>query len=131
MADPDEVGLFDTSIFIATESGRAIGELPAVGSISIVTIAELYLGVLMADRPKIRQQRLRTLQSVQELFEPIPIDNEIARTFAEIVAEARRVGKRPKVMDSWIAATAVARDLPVYTQDEDFLAIPRVRVVSV
>ena len=131
MADPDEVGLFDTSIFIATESGRAIGELPAVGSISIVTIAELYLGVLMADRPKIRQQRLRTLQSVQELFEPIPIDNEIARTFAEIVAEARRLGKRPKVMDSWIAATAVARDLPVYTQDEDFLAIPRVRVVSV
>jgi predicted nucleic acid-binding protein len=131
MADPDEVGLFDTSIFIATESGRAIGALPAVGSISVVTIAELYLGVLMADRPKIRQQRLRTLQSVQELFEPIPIDNEIARTFAEIVSEARRLGKRPKVMDSWIAATAVARDLPVYTQDEDFLAIPRVRVVSV
>lgn len=131
MADPDEVGLFDTSIFIATESGRAIGTLPAVGSISVVTIAELHLGVLMADRPNIRQQRLRTLLSVQELFEPIPIDNEIARTFAEIVAEARRLGKRPKVMDSWIAATAVARDLPVYTQDEDFLAIPRVRVVSV
>jgi predicted nucleic acid-binding protein len=131
MADPDEVGLFDTSIFIATESGRAIGTLPAVGSISVVTIAELHLGVLMADRPNVRQQRLRTLLSVQELFEPIPIDNEIARTFAEIVAEARRLGKRPKVMDSWIAATAVARDLPVYTQDEDFLAIPRVRVVSV
>ena len=131
MADPDEVGLFDTSIFIATESGRAIGTLPAVGSISVVTIAELHLGVLMADRPNVRQQRLRTLLSVQELFEPIPIDNEIARTFAEIVAEARRLGKRPKVMDSWIAATAVARDLPVYTQDEDFLAISRVRVVSV
>ena|SRR5665213_2219540 len=131
MADPDEVGLFDTSIFIATESGRAIGTLPAVGSISVVTIAELHLGVLMADRPNVRQQRLRTLLSVQEIFEPIPIDNEIARTFAEIVAEARRLGKRPKVMDSWIAATAVARDLPVYTQDEDFLAIPRVRVVSV
>jgi hypothetical protein len=28
-------------------------------------------------------------------------------------------------MDTWIAATAVTRDLPVYTQDEDFSAIPK------
>jgi len=34
-------------------------------------------------------------------------------------------------MDTWIAATAVARDLPLYTQDEDFLSIPRVHVVRV
>jgi predicted nucleic acid-binding protein len=31
----------------------------------------------------------------------------------------------------WIAATAVAHGLPVYTQDEDFLAIPRVFVVRI
>jgi len=85
----------------------------------------------MADRPAVRQRRLRTLLSVQDLFEAIPIDNEVARTFAEIVAEARRLGKRPKITDSWIAATAVARNLPLYTQDEDFLSIPRVRVIRV
>ena len=130
-SNPDELGLLDTSIFIATESGRALGALPASGTISIVTIAELHLGVLMADRSAVRQRRLRTLLSVQDLFEAIPIDNEVARTFAEIVAEARRVGKRPKIMDAWIAATAVARNLPLYTQDEDFLSIPRVRVVRV
>lgn len=44
------------------------------------------------------------------------------------MAEARRLGNRPKIMDTWIAATAVAHDLPVYTQDEDFEAIPKVRV---
>jgi len=129
--NPAESGLLDTSIFIATESGRGLGTLPAAGTISIVTIAELHLGVLMADRPAVRQRRLRTLLSVQDLFEAIPIDNEVARTFAEIVAEARRLGKRPKIMDSWIAATAVARNLPLYTQDEDFLSIPRVRVIRV
>jgi predicted nucleic acid-binding protein len=130
-SNPDELGLLDTSIFIATESGRALGTLPTAGTISIVTIAELHLGVLMADRSAVRQRRLRTLLSVQDLFEAIPIDNEVARTFAEIVAEARRLGRRPRIMDTWIAATAVARDLPLYTQDEDFLSIPRVRVMRV
>jgi predicted nucleic acid-binding protein len=61
-------------------------------------------------------------------FEPLPIDAEVARTFAELVAEARRHGKRPKIMDTWIAATAVAHDIPVYTQEEDFAEIPQVRV---
>jgi predicted nucleic acid-binding protein len=68
---------------------------------------------------------------VQDAFEPLPIDSEVARTFAELVAEARRRGKRPKIMDTWIAATAVTHDIPVYTQDEDFAEIPRVRVHQV
>jgi predicted nucleic acid-binding protein len=34
-------------------------------------------------------------------------------------------------MDAWIAATAIAHDLPVYTQDDDFEVIPRVRTVRV
>ena len=85
----------------------------------------------MADDPKIRALRLRTLSAVEATFEPLLIDATVARAFAELVAEARRQGKRPKVMDTWIAATAVAHNLPVYTQDEDLLAIPQVRVVRV
>jgi predicted nucleic acid-binding protein len=127
----DDRGLLDTSVFVATESGRPLGPLPANAAISMVTLAELHLGVLMADDPAIRAQRLRTLASVEALFEPLPIDPAVARTFAELVAEARRQGKRPKIMDTWIAATGVALDLPVYTQDEDFVASPRVKVVRV
>ncbi|MGQ0550546.1 MAG: PIN domain-containing protein [Armatimonadota bacterium] len=124
-------GLLDTSVFVARETGRAHGTLPAAATVSVVTIAELHLGVLLADDPTIRAQRLRTLSSVLALFEPLPIDSAVARIFAEIVAEARRQGKRPKIMDTWIAATALIHDLPVYTQDDDFLAIPRVRVIRV
>ena len=127
----DERGLLDTSIFIAQEGGRSLGQLPAQAAISVVTVAELYLGVLMADDPGIRARRLRTFSSVEALFQPLPIEAEVARAFAELVAEARRQGRRPKVMDTWIAATAVANDLSVYTQDADFAAIPRVRVVAV
>lgn len=126
-----ERGLLDTSVFIARESGRALGALPPAAAISVVTVAELHLGVLMADRPSVRARRLRTLTSVQNLFEPLPIDADVARAFAEIVAEARREGRRPKIMDTWIAATALAHDLPVYTQDDDFTAISAIRVVRV
>lgn len=121
-------GLIDTSVFIAEESGRPLGALPRMAASSVITVAELHLGVLMADEPSIRAQRLRTLTSVETLFEPLPIDSDVARTFAELVAEARRQGRRPRIMDTWIAATAVAHDLPVYTQDDDFLTIPRVRI---
>jgi predicted nucleic acid-binding protein len=124
-------GLLDTSIFIAQETGRAIGELPNLAAISVVTIAELHLGVLMADDPDIRAHRLRTLSEVESLFEPLPIDPTVARAFAELVAQARRQGRRPKIMDTWIAATAAAHDLILYTQDEDFLAFSQIRVIRV
>lgn len=127
----DENGLLDTSVFIAQEVGRPMGQLPDAAAVSVVTIAELHLGVLMADDPTVRAQRLRTLSAMMGLFDPLPIDSPVARIFAELVAEARRQGRRPKIMDTWIAATAVAYDIPVYTQDDDFLEIPGVQVVRV
>lgn len=126
-----ERGLLDTSVFIAQETGRAGASLPAMAAVSVITLAELHLGVLLTEDPHVRAQRLRTLSSVEALFEPLPVDAAVARTFAELVAEARRQGRRPKIMDTWIAATAVTHGLPVYTQDEDFLAIPRVHVIRV
>jgi predicted nucleic acid-binding protein len=124
-------GVLDTSVFIAQETGRPLAELPDMAAVSVITLAELHLGVLMAQGSAVRAKRLRTLTMVQDAFEPLPIEAEVARTFAELVAEARRHGKRPKIMDTWIAATAVAHNLPVYTQDEDFMEIPKVRVLRV
>lgn len=127
--DEGERGLLDTSVFIARESGRPLGALPRLAAISVVTVAALQLGVLMADDPAIRARRLRTLNSVGTHFEPLAIDADVARTFAELVAEARRQGRRPKIMDTWIAATAIEHSLPIYTQDDGFATIPRLRVV--
>ena len=124
-------GVLDTSVFITEETDRHHGPLPRTAAISVVTIAELHLGVLMAEDPDVRARRLRTLSAVETAFEPLPIDVDVARVFAEVVAEARRQGRRPKIMDAWIAATAIAHDLPVYTQDDDFEVIPRVRTVRV
>ncbi|HTE83178.1 MAG TPA: PIN domain-containing protein [Dehalococcoidia bacterium] len=128
---PGEPGVLDTSVLIAAEQNRPLRARPSMAAVSVVTLAELYLGVLMADNPEIRARRLETLVFAESQFEPLPIDARVARVFAEIVAAARREGRRPAVNDAWIAATAVANDLPVYTKDDDFRAIPRVRSVLV
>jgi predicted nucleic acid-binding protein len=130
-AESAQRGLLNTSIFIAREARRPLTELPDTAAVSVITLAELHLGVLMARGSAVRAKRLRTLTVVENAFEPLPIDSEVARTFAELVAEARRHRKRPKIMDTWIAATAVAHNIPVYSQDEDFAEIPRVRVYLV
>ena len=128
-------GLLDTSVLIAQETGRRLGPLPAMSSVSVVTIAELHLGVLMADDPVIRAERLRTVSRAEALFEPLPVDVNVARTFATLVASARRAGRRPTIQDTWIAATAATHNLPLYTQDDTqddgFAGIPQVRGVRI
>lgn len=123
-------GILDTSVFVAREQDRALGGLPEQGRVSVVTVAELRIGVLVAADPSVRAQRMRTLTAVEGL-DAIPVDDAVAREFAEIVAEARRQARRPKILDSLIAATARALDVPVYTQDTDFDELSGVRVVRV
>ena len=104
--------------------------MPAEGRVSVITVAELRIGVLVAAEPSVRAQRMRTLTEVEALA-AVPVNDDVAREFAEVVAEARRERRRPKILDSLIAATARALNVPVYTQDADFDHIPGVRVVRV
>jgi predicted nucleic acid-binding protein len=124
-------GLLDTSVFIATEQRRALEAelLPDEAAVSVVTLAELELGVQMATDVETRARRLRTLGSCRATYMALPIDELVASSFAEIVARARREGKRPRVQDAWIAATARAHGVSLYTQDRDFESL-RVDVVA-
>jgi predicted nucleic acid-binding protein len=121
-------GLVDTSVFIAREAGRPIEALPDEPAISVITLAELHLGVLRAKDGQTRARRLRTVSRVEREFEAIPIDAEVARIFASIVGDARVAGRRPRVMDVWIAATGVRHGLVVFTERADFTDIPQVQV---
>ena len=126
-------GILDTSIFIATEQGRQLAaeNLPELAAISVVTLAELELGVHLAASEASREARLRTLRSAQLAYVALPVDQAVASAFSRLVAAARRAGRRPRVQDTWIAATALVQDAPVYTQDGDFDGIPDVKVVRV
>jgi len=124
-------GVLDTSVFVGQEQGRDVGPLPDEAGISVMTLAELHVGVLLARGQKVRAQRLRTLARVERTFDPLPVDDPVARAFAEIVADARRKRRQPRVVDALIAATAVAHDVPLYSQDRDFGLMTRVELVLV
>jgi predicted nucleic acid-binding protein len=116
-----ERGLLDTSVFIVTESGRELDEesLPDEGAISPITVAELHVGVLAAADVDTRARRLATLETVADV-ETLPIDNAVAAAWALLRIHLAESKRRLNVNDLWIAATALAHELPVVTQDDDF-----------
>jgi len=126
--------LADTSAFIAVEQGR-IAELPddlELG-LSIMTIGELHHGVYAAvARGDIAAvaQRTATLATAQ-LLQPIPVDGRIAARWGQLRAELTAAGHKMTVIDSWIAATALAEGLPVVTQDAGFNDVPGLTVIQV
>jgi predicted nucleic acid-binding protein len=124
--------LLDTSFFVATESGRRLGEMEGVTvtEVSVVTLAELTVGVLVADDGD-RSARVATLSAVESTWDPLPIDAEVARQFARIVAALRAGGRRVPILDALVAATAIVEQIPVVTQDNDYEAIPGVEVIRV
>ncbi len=129
--DHAEVGLADTSLFIAIEQDRLLaGSPPDRVAVSVVTIAELRLGVLAAGNPAVRSRRLETL-SRAETLEPLPIDRQVAAAWAALLLALRDAGRRMPLNDSWIAATALAMDIPVVTQDDDYNDVPGLQVVRV
>jgi predicted nucleic acid-binding protein len=117
-------GLLDTSVFIASESGRSINEalLPDEAAISVVTVAELQVGVLSARDVDTRAKRLATLKAVADV-ETLPIDDAVAAAWARLRVHVAESERRLNVNDLWIAATALANGLPVVTQDDDFAPV--------
>jgi len=88
--------LLDTSVLLGPEpTSHAI---PDDSAISVVTLAELRVGVLMASDVEERARRLARLSDVQLRF------------------------------DALIAATALSQGVPVYARDRDFLKLPGVMV---
>jgi tRNA(fMet)-specific endonuclease VapC len=63
-----------------------------------------------------RARRLRHLQEVEALYDPIPVDAAAARAFGEIVSAARRSGRQPRRQSDLIAAVTRAHRLALATR---------------
>ena len=117
-------GILDTSVVIATgDVETEAGDLPEEAAISVVTLAELHFGVLMAKDDATRSNRLRRLGLLEAAFAPLPIDAAVARAFATVAHAVKASGRQPRarVMGLWIAATALAHSVPLYTRNtKDF-----------
>jgi predicted nucleic acid-binding protein len=110
-------GLLDTSVFIAQEGRQLDGSaLPDEIAVSVVTYGELRAGVPAASDAAVRSRRLTMLQAVSDLNHR-PSTLQGGRRVG--VACASR-GPGPADEVNWIAATALAHEVPAVTQDADF-----------
>jgi predicted nucleic acid-binding protein len=113
--------ILDTSVLIAREQGRPLDRpLPGDVAVSVVSIAELEVGVLVAHDAETRGRRLRTLTEVRSVSAALPIDERTASAYAQLAANVLTNGRKPRIHDTWIAATALVNDAEVWTQDTDF-----------
>ena len=110
--------ILDTNLVIAADVPVLEGEL----AISIVTVAELHFGVLVASDQKVRAERLRRLSVLQRAFDPLPVDDAVAASYGQLAAAAVvAAGRQPRArtMDILIAATARAHGARLYTRNAD------------
>jgi hypothetical protein len=102
-----------------------VSDLPDEAAISVATLAELHFGVHVAESDEARKLRMRRLTEIESEFDALPIDEAVARSYGALAHSAVTAGKSPRsrVMDIFIAATAQAHGLVLYTRNAaDFTA---------
>lgn len=110
-------GLLDTSVLVAVEQRRLpSAALPAEAAVSVVTLEELWLGILQAEASFL-QRRRETYRRAADGLLVLTVDAAVAQTSAQIRADGRSRGTRYELADSLIAATARVHGLPLFTQD--------------
>lgn len=123
--------LIDTSAIIGRERrGVSLREFDE-WCVSAITVGELALGVAMTTDPDERAIRRHTLVNVEDDFSVRDVDDRVAHRYGDLVASARREGRRIATADALIAATALVDDIPLVTQDVDFLSVRGLEVILV
>jgi len=112
-------GVLDTSVLTATDVQPLPGEL----AISVISLAELHYGVLVATSAETRAVRLKRLTGLSKRFDPLPVDEAVVDSYGRLAAKVVDAGRRPRgrVMDLLIAATAHAHQAVLYTRNGEDL----------
>ncbi len=112
-------GLVDTSVLIDLDVIDP-ERLPHELAVSAITVAELAAGPHATRDAGERARRQDRLQRTEATFDPLPVDRNVARAYglvyAAVVAAGRKARGR-RATDLFIAATALAADLPLYTRN--------------
>ena len=82
--------------------------------LSVITLAELYVGVYYADDPDRREAELRDFLDIVELLN---VDEEVCRIFGRERARLRRAGLEIARFDLLIGATARRHGLTLLTNN--------------
>lgn len=114
-------GLIDTSVIIDLRQ-IDVSRLPDEAAIAAISLAELAAGPAAARDPGERARRQVDLDYAQRAFTTLPFDERAARAYGRVyraVLAAGRKARGRRSIDLLIAATALANELPLYTQNPD------------
>jgi tRNA(fMet)-specific endonuclease VapC len=122
--------LFDTPILIdlLERRPRAIARLRALAdrgaklAISIISVAEIHAGIRSGEEEKAAR--------LLDLFDVIPLSEDLARKTSELVAARRRVGRSYSLDDMLIAASAIEFGYMLYTTNRKDFETPRLTFFS-
>jgi tRNA(fMet)-specific endonuclease VapC len=96
--------------------------------LSFMSVAELRMGAMSANGGSHR--RLLLEQFIQS-FELSYADDDLCMIWARIRADARAAGRPMSPQDAWIAATALALDSPLATNNRrDYERVRKLRLLS-
>jgi tRNA(fMet)-specific endonuclease VapC len=96
--------------------------------LSFMSIAELRMGAISAGWGN---RRRLLLERFMQGFELVYADNNLCTVWARIRADARAAGRALSPQDAWIAATALALDAPLATNNRrDFDHVRKLRLLS-
>jgi tRNA(fMet)-specific endonuclease VapC len=126
--------LLDTTFLVDADRWKAsLDDLIAADdevAIAAITVADLLVGVLLADR-RHRVDRQQFLDDVRGSIPIVEYDTTIAVAHAELLVAARRQGRPRGAHDLIIAATATATQREVVTADSSaYQELPGVTVRS-
>jgi predicted nucleic acid-binding protein len=106
--------LLDTSVLIGETAPEGVE-----AAVSVASIAELHLGVLVASDDDERALRTQRLGAIESAVDPLPINVEIGREWGRLAAAVSTRGGQPRrrTMDLAIAATANVHRVPLLTEN--------------
>ena len=128
--------LIDSSVVIELERRRLTLDWLATSleadeplGISAVTLSEMLVGVHLADTKQRREAREAFIEDVLEIAEVLDFDASAAAVHARLWARLRGAGAMIGLHDLIIAATALAHDYDVMTDNvEEFQRIPSLQL---
>lgn len=101
--------------------------------VSVISLAELRLGVELLEEGRRRSELLHHVRSIQNAYQgrTLPLTATAVENYAINVDLLRRRGISISVNDAYIAATAVTHDAVLFTRDlKDFQGYPGLQMVS-
>jgi len=122
--------LLDTSVVISMAQDRSVTatleqSAPLPTAISIITEAELRSGLSTVTGQE-RLGRSMVLERLLAMYEPLPIDRAVVQAYGRVHLAVLETGKRHRgrFADMLIAATALAHDLTLVTENiDDFVGL--------